>query len=232
MLKIETRVKLNKIREFQKKLLVWYKNNSRDFPWRKEKDPFKILLAEVLLQKTNVEKVQPVYKKLTTYYPTPEKLSVADIPVVREAIRPLGLQYKASRLTEMASQIIKQYKGSVPDEEKALLRLKGIGKYIASATLCFGFNKRVPIVDTNVVRLLDRVFGIKSDKNRPRDDKSLWDAVSKLVPQRNPKKFNWALLDFSALICKSRHPLCDECPIISICKFYMNTHSSGKEGSR
>ncbi len=232
MLKIETKVELNKIREFQKKLFMWYKNNNRDFPWRREKDPFKILLAEVLLQKTNVEKVQPVYKKLTTYCPTPEKLSDADVPAVREAIRPLGLHYKASRLTEMGSQILNQYKGSIPDEEKALLRLKGIGKYIASATLCFGFNKRVPIVDTNVIRVLDRVFGIKSEKNRPRNDKLLWDAASKLVPQRNPKKFNWALLDFSALICKKRHPLCSECPIISICKSYADTHSKEKEKPR
>jgi A/G-specific adenine glycosylase len=187
-------------REFHKKLLKWYKKNKRNFHWRYNKEPYKVLISEVLLQKTNAPKVEPVYNKLIRKYPTPESLQRAKITDVKKIMKDLGLLYRAERLISIGKTLTANYKGAVPSKREQLLGLRGLGKYAASAVMCFAFNKCESIVDNNVVRLFERIFGFKSTKKRPREDTALWHFAKSILPSKNVRDYNYALLDFSALV--------------------------------
>jgi A/G-specific adenine glycosylase len=213
-------IQKNKIKKFQSSIIEWYKLRSRRLPWRLTNDPFKILVAEFLLQKTDVEKVKPVYEEFLRHWPSSEKLSQARLSSLSKCLHPLGLKYKAERLKSTAKILLKKSRGQVPQSEDKLLELPGVGRYIASAVQCFAFNKHKAVLDTNVIRILERIFGIQSKKNRPRDDLILWNFAQKLVPKKNAKDYNWGLLDYGALVCKSKKPLCWECGLKNICIFY------------
>jgi A/G-specific adenine glycosylase len=157
-LKFNYEKKINK--EFQKSILNWYIINGRSLPWRDTTDPFKILIAEFLLQKTDVEKVKTVYGKFINQWHSPQALSKARISSISKMIQPLGLRYKAYRLKITSKVIIEKYGGEIPEAEDKLLELPGVGRYIASAVACFAFNKPKAVLDTNIIRILNRVFGI------------------------------------------------------------------------
>lgn len=211
----------NKIaKKFQTSIVNWYASKGRSLPWRDMNEPFKILVAEFLLQKTDVEKVKAVYETFIHRWPSPQILSKARISSISKIIQPLGLHYKASRLQSTAKAIVEKFGGEIPVEEDKLLELPGVGRYIASAVECFAFNKPKAVLDTNVIRILNRVFGIQSKKNRPRDDPHLWNFAQMLVPTNSVKEYNWGLLDYGSLVCKSKEPLCGECVLNDICIFH------------
>lgn len=204
-------------KKFQTCIVSWYASSGRRLPWRNTNKPFKILVAEFLLQKTDVKRVKAVYEKFVHRWPSPQALSKARVSSISKIIQPLGLRYKASRLKLTAKAVVEKFGGAIPEPDDRLLELPGVGRYIASAVECFAFNKPKAVLDTNVIRILNRVFGIQSDKNRPRDDLRLWNLAQTLVPSNNAREYNYGLLDYGALICKSKEPLCDECVLHSIC---------------
>jgi DNA (cytosine-5)-methyltransferase 1 len=206
--------------KFLRYLLSWYRENKRNFPWRYDKDPYKILISEVLLQKTDAAKVLPAYKELIKKYPTATHLENAKISDVRKIIKNLGLLYRAERLISIGKTLSIDYGGKVPSHKKSLLKLRGLGNYTSSAVMCFAFDKCEPIVDNNVVRLFERIFAYRSSKERPRDDDALWVFAGSLLPCKNAKDYNYALLDFSALVCSAKNPKHDVCPLKRICKMY------------
>jgi DNA (cytosine-5)-methyltransferase 1 len=220
------------VKRFQTSILNWYTINERRLPWRGTNEPFKILVAEFLLQKTDVEKVKDVYGKFVHYWPSPQALSKARISSISKIIQPLGLRYKANRLKLTAKAIVEKFSGEIPESEDKLLELPGVGRYIACAVECFAFNKPKAVLDTNVIRILNRVFGIQSEKNRPRDDPCLWDFAQTLVPTNNAKEYNWGLLDYGALVCKSKEPLCRECVVHNICIFHKKMKFDTKKQMR
>lgn len=207
----------------------WSAREGRCLPWRDTTEPFKVLIAEFLLQKTDVEKVKPVYKEFIHRWPSPQLLSKARISSISKIIQPLGLNYKANRLRSTAKVIVEKFGGKIPETEEKLLELPGVGRYIASAVECFAYNKPKAILDTNIIRILDRVLGIHSEKDRPRDDARLWDTAQALVPHKNAREYNWALLDFGALVCKSREPLCGECVLQNMCMFWKRYNFNAKK---
>lgn len=204
---------------FQTTVLKWYACNGRFFPWRKTNNPYKVLTAELLLQKTDATKVLPVFKKFSSHWPSPQTLSKARISSISKVIKPLGLRYKAGRLKALAS-VLAADGGRVPGKEEVLLKLSGVGRYIASSVLCFAFNEPRAVVDTNVIRILSRFFGLHSVKARPREDRFLWEFAQSLVPVRKSKEYNWGLLDFGALVCRSRDPHCSECMLKNNCHYF------------
>lgn len=212
----------DKIERFQKVILNWYEQNKRYLPWRNTSDPYKILIAEFLLQKTDVGKVKAVYEQFINHWPTIQLLCEANVHAIAEVIQPLGLKYKAARLKSVASIIVDKFNGNIPQTTKMLLELPGVGRYIASTIECFAYNKPTAILDTNVIRILNRVLGVSSQKQRPRDDTHLWDLADELLPHKNVKNYNWALLDYGSLICRSRRPLCHACTLQEICTFYQS----------
>lgn len=211
---------MTKEKFFSKKLCLYYQDYCRKFPWRKTKNPFYILISEIMLQKTDAQKVLNVFPQFISKYPSPSALSNATIRLLRKELFLLGIHDRARRLKETAKILIDKFNGRVPKEKEKLLCLKGVGNYIANAVLCFAFNKDIPIVDANVIRVFERFFSLKSNRSRPRTDRSIWQFAEKLVPKGNGGKYNRALLDFAAVICIARKPNCLGCPISKRCDYF------------
>lgn len=205
---------------FQQAMLAWYKKNRRDYLWRLQDDPYRILAAEIMLQQTNADKVEPVYTEFITRYPSVNVLVQSGLHDIKALLSPLGLGYRAARLKNIAEKLVVEHGGAVPSVEKSLLALPGIGRYVANAVLCFAYSQRVALVDVNIVRLYGRVFGFRSQKNRPRDDNKVWEFATEMLPETKFKEYNLALLDFTATVCTSRRPDCVKCPITDICLYY------------
>lgn len=196
----------------QKVLINWYTLNGRDFPWRQDcsVDPYKILVTEVLLQKTRAEAVAAIWEKFFEAFPKVTDLSSTSPDQVLRVIKELGLAKRAKRLIEMSRQIVQDFNGLIPSKFDELLRLKGVGPYVASAVLCFGFHKAHPIVDVNVMRLINRFKGYT-------DERSARVFIQEIIPTENPHEFNWALLDLGALVCTFDNPSHIVCPLDPIC---------------
>lgn len=205
--------------EYQRCLIDWFRDNGRDFPWRQAADPYHILVSELLLQKTDSRTVGQVYLEFISRFPTPAHVSEAPLEEIQQVITPLGLLYRAERLKETCSVIVNKYGGRVPSAMADLLALKGVGRYAASAVLLFAFGEPAALVDRNVIRVLGRVFEIQSAAPRPHTDLKLWQAAKILVPDREAREYNLAVLDLSALICRPK-PRCQSCPINHLCMYY------------
>jgi len=202
---------------FAELLLGWWKKNKRDFPWRLTEDPWKIMIAEILLQKTNAEKVVEVYEKLLAVAQNPQQILTHSASEIAQIIKPLGLENSKSRRIKVLSEIlVKNFNGNVPVDKESLLKLPGVGAYTAAMVLCLVKGEPEPAVDVNSVRLIQRFFGYKSSRSRPRTDPNLQNFIKSLMPSKDCKKFNLALLDFSHKICRVK-PNCLNCPLNIMC---------------
>jgi len=207
--------------EFVFKILDWFEENRRDFPWRRTADPYKVLVAEMMLQKTTSKQVSGIFEDFVNKYPDPSSLSAATLEEIESKIGSLGIEHKrAVNFKECAYQLTNRYGGQIPCKREELLSLPGIGDYIANAVLCFACGEKLPLVDTNIVRLLERFFGMKSKKARARTDKTFWNAVAEMIPAKRAKQFNLGLLDFASLVCSAKNPKCGTCPLHEKCDFY------------
>ena len=206
---------------FQQKLLAWYPKGRRTFSWRNGKrNAYQILIAEIMLRKTDTLKVSRVYDSFLAKYSDPQSLMKAKESAVLKKIRLLGIADRARLLKLLARDLIERHSGRVPRDFDALVRLPGVGPYIANAVLCFAYRQDVPLVDTNVIRLLDRVFSVRSSTPRARNDLRLWEFAASLVPGKKATSYNRALLDHAALLCTYREPRCEACPLNAVCDFY------------
>jgi len=177
------------------------------------------MLSEVLLQQTNVVKVIEPFVSISSRWPSVHALADADSIELRPYFADLGLFYRAERLVSISKQIVELHNGIYPSNKDDLLKVRGIGGYAASCIVCFGHGLREAIVDTNVIRIVSRVFHFQSEKARPRDDKKIWGFADKLLPQKYYVDYNYALLDFAAVICTYSNPRCDRCPLHDICSY-------------
>lgn len=208
---------MNGYSQFVKSLLTWHKLHSRELPWRVERTPYNVLISEFLLQKTDAKKAAYVFLVVIKKYPNILALSNANPDHLEKYLKGIGLRYRSIRMIKTAQHIIHKYKGIIPSNLDDLMNLPGIGRYIASAILCFAFSKPVALVDTNIARILLRFWNKKSKTSRPREDKSLWEFATKLVPCDNTSQYNYALLDLGALVCHPRSPKCNICPLSKDC---------------
>jgi len=202
---------------FRKKLLRWHLDNARHFPWRETDDAYQILLAEVLLQRTQAPQVAERYKGILVAFPTVHALASAPLETIQDVLRPLGLAKRAITLKKMGEELVNRYDSRVPASVSKLMGLPGVGRYIATAAAVFAASAPYAVVDANVIRVLERFFGITSRKRRARDDAALWRTAELLVPRRRSAKYNRALIDFAAVVCRPRNPLCPECPLHERC---------------
>jgi A/G-specific adenine glycosylase len=208
-----------RIKWFRQQLSIWGIANRRDYPWRKTTDAYHLLVAESLLQKTDADTVAPIYELFLEHYPTIEDLAAANLEDVAKLLKPLGLFFRAERLQQCAQIVISQYYGKVPDDQKQLLKLPGIGDYTARAIGSQAFNQPLAILDANVARILERFFGLQGERVKSRC-KILWGAADAIAPKQDVGTWNLALLDFGALTCKAQNPNCDRCPLASKCKWF------------
>ena len=196
----------------------WYRENGRSFPWREEGvGAYGILVAEFMLRKTQAEKVCKYWQDFTANFPTPYDCVELDEETLIERIRPLGLAtIKAKAWKEICRIIVESHNGKIPESIDMLERLPHIGTYTARAIYCFAFNKRVPLVDGNVIRVLSRILGDNSKRDNRRVP-AIWTLAERILPVENFKEHNYGILDFSAQICTSRSPKCSDCDIKIAC---------------
>ena len=205
------------ISHFKKNITVWGRKNYREFTWRSSTTDYQILVAEILLQRTKAKQVESTYLEFLDEYPNFDALNKAEITEIEKQLYPLGLfKERAMRLKQLSAIITKDYDNNIPTDLLILKKLPGIGEYVARAFLCFGKNKRIAIIDANVVRLYKRYFGIKT-KSELRRNKTFIELVDSILPNK-AKEFNYAILDFTNKICKPRIPDCNNCPLVKYCK--------------
>ncbi|MBA7595515.1 Adenine DNA glycosylase [subsurface metagenome] len=212
-------------RFFHRQILTWFGQNKRRFPWRETNDPYCILVAEILLQQTDAAKVSLVYPEFIQRYPDISKLAKAEPEDLQEFISKIGLNYRAQRLVNIARDISDKFTGRIPDSEVELMKLPGAGRYIANAVLSAAFGMRTAVVDTNIVRILERFFGIRSQRPRARTDPELWSIAHSLLPRKQAdcRDWNYALIDFCALVCTHYNPKCSQCVCAPHC-WHFSTH--------
>ena len=206
-------------RRFRHRLLVWYRRHGRDLPWRKTDDPYHILVSEIMLQQTQVDRVLPKYAEWLEKFPSLHALAGAPEHEVATAWRPLGYNIRPRRLQSIARESVEKYGGRLPQDEATLLSFKGIGQYTAGAIRSFAFRQRAAILDTNVARVLFRVYVGAGDPKSHAMRRHLWALSETLVPQRHVFDFNQALMDFGAMICVARAPKCLVCPMKKECEW-------------
>ena len=202
----------------RRRLIQWGRVNYARFPWRAEKDPFFVLVAEILLQRTRAEQVVPVWLRLKGDLPTPSAFANVSLSTLREAIRSLGLSWRASYLIELGRALTVSHGGTIPDDASALRSLPGVGDYVAGAFESFHRNRHATIIDSNVVRLYGRLFGFKTGPETRRSRKFI-ELAKSLTPRNAHRAFNYALLDFTRMICAPK-PRCAECVLRETCSYY------------
>lgn len=216
--------------ELQERLLAWFAEAQRDFPWRSQTDPYAVLIAEKLLQQTAAGRtVVEAYERLLDRYPSASHLAQAAVCDLMEIIAPLGLKYRAAELQAMGRELVHRHGGQVPGTYDELLALSGVGEYSARAVLAFAFGEDVAVVDTNVARFIRRLHGIAARvPANPARSKVLVQLAESLVPTARSKEFNLAILDLCAQICTRHDPACSECPVREYCAYYTERQGSGR----
>jgi len=203
------------IRAFQRRLITWYQKYGRDLPWRHTRDPYAILVSEIMLQQTQVQRAILYYEKFLQRYPTVEELARADEPEVRETWEGLGYYARARNLQRTSQQIVNEYAGRFPQDPEKLATLPGIGPYTAGAVASFAFRRHAAILDTNAERVLTRFFALPPERQTSR---ILWEVAHRVTPKGKAYVFNQAIMDVGATICVARTPRCSACPLRPVCK--------------
>jgi len=219
----------DKIATFQRLIIEWYsKYGDKWLPWRRTDDPWAVLVAAFLLRKTTVKQVVSVYEDFLRRFPRPEALLSASVNDVEEVLRPLGIEHQRARnLRELAERIVKRFSGKIPCDKEKLKELPGVGDYIASEVLLGACNKPGPLLDRNMIRVIERVFGVKPSKKRPHQDEKMWRFAELLVPKdpQQARDFNYGVLDFARKVCTARNPHCHMCPMQEICAYFKSSSS-------
>jgi len=198
--------------------LRWFARHGRDLPWRRSNDAYAVLVSELMLQQTTVATVAPRWQRFLAMFPTVEHLARADESEVLRAWEGLGYYRRAKQLHAAAQRIVADHAGNVPDDPATLAELPGLGRYSASAVLCFARGRSLPIVEANTRRLWARLLGFRAEANSPEADRMFWAAAERIVRRsRSPRQINLALMDLGALVCRPRQPQCDRCPLVAHC---------------
>jgi A/G-specific adenine glycosylase len=201
-----------------KRLLAWYEDHRRDLPWRRTRDPYRIWVAEVMLQQTRVETAIPYYHRFLECFPTVEHLARASLDEVLKVWEGLGYYARARNLHAAAQIVVASHGGELPHTWEELLALPGIGPYTAGAILSVAFGQEVPALDGNARRVLCRLFNVDQDPRRPAAQRRLWTLAHELLPPSQAGAFNQALMDLGTLICTPRNPSCGTCPLTDLCQ--------------
>jgi len=211
-----------KMEDFVESLLEWHKSNNRNyFFWRNTTNPYHVLVSELMLQKTTAKQVQGLIEKFLKKFSSILNLEKATIEDLEKLITPLGLEHRRARVFKnLAEVIVEKHGRRIPSSEKELLAIPGIGQYITNSVLCLAFGRETPLLDTNIVRILERVFNLKSKRARARTDTLIWDFVKQLTPSGKSRDVNLALLDFGALVCTAKKPKHEVCPERHLCLAY------------
>jgi len=206
------------ILQFRRKLNRWFRRRGRDLPWRRTRDPYRVLVSEFMLQQTQVSRVEEYYPRFLARYPTLEHLAQAPAGQVREAWDGLGYYRRAANLHRLAREVVDRG-GGLPRSPEELERLPGVGRYTAGAVATFAFEQATPAVDTNVARVIRRAFFARSRARGGAAERRIWELARRLVPRSgNPAwTFNQGIMELGAVVCTARVARCGECPVKGEC---------------
>lgn len=207
--------------EFAQEIITWYQQYKRDLPWRHTTDPYIIWLSEVILQQTRVEQGLPYFHRFVTHYPTVAHFAVADEDAILNDWQGLGYYSRARNMHHTAQLVMELHQGIFPKSYQELLNLKGIGEYTAAAISSFAANEARAVVDGNVFRLLSRYFGIDEPINTTKGKKIFTQLANELMIPAKAGLYNQALMEFGALQCRPKNPLCESCPLRASCVAFM-----------
>ncbi len=215
-----------KAREFRAVLEDWFPKNARTFPWRKCQNFFHLLVAELLLRKTQAERVAPIFRDFCERYKDPRDVLAASPETLLELLGELGLKQRVHWLIELSKQLVEQYGGKIPKDYERLCRLKGIGPYTANMVLCLGRAKAHPPVDNNIARLVSRVFNVKRVGDTRRE-KHVQAILQEVFREGDPRQVTLAMLDVGGIICTAHKPRCTSCPLKHTCSFNFDSKTYG-----
>lgn len=210
---------------FSRALRRWFRQNGRDLPWRRTRDPYRVLVSEAMLQQTQVGRVVEYYDRFLDRFPTLEALAKSPPRHVRESWEGLGYYARAGNLHALARRV-----SELPSDPVSLRALPGIGPYTAGAVASFAFEKRAALVDTNVARVLRRVFAPRADFKTTRGQRKLWAIAESVLPRtgRATWTHNQAIMELGALVCTARIARCADCPVAWLCR----SRRAGTSGRR
>ncbi|MEP7266051.1 MAG: A/G-specific adenine glycosylase [Saprospiraceae bacterium] len=211
------KVTKNSAEIFQKGIYLWSENHPRPMPWKGEKDPYKIWVSEIILQQTRVEQGRAYYERFIKSFPTIKKLAEATIDKVLKLWEGLGYYSRARNLHETAKMIVTIYNGQFPKGFEEILQLKGIGIYTASAIAAFAFDLLYAVLDGNVHRIFSRYLGIKKSMTSSLDKKYFQSIADQFLDKKSSGKYNQAVMDFGAMCCLPKNPMCSKCPLRKSC---------------
>jgi A/G-specific adenine glycosylase len=203
---------------FSRELLAWYRRGNRDLPWRKNRDPYRIWVSEIMLQQTRVDTVIPFYERFMANFPTVRALAEAPEEEVLKCWEGLGYYSRARNLQAGAKMVMELYNGIIPDDKEAVAGLKGVGPYTAGAIMSIAFNRPEPAVDGNVMRVLSRYFCLEDDIAKPKTRIGIEKLAGSLIPEGAAGDFNQALMELGALVCTPKSPSCLPCPVMEHCE--------------
>lgn len=221
-------MKSGEIEVLQSDLFHWGEKHYRDYPWRHTRDPYRIMIAEFMLHRTRADQVVPAYTQFIQKYPDIYSLAEADPSDIREVTVHLGLHWRSGHFIEAAKYVVERYQGIFPDDESRLRAIPGVGEYVSGAIFTVCFKKPHRVVDANIARFINRFFGLRLT-GEIRRKKAIWDLAGTLFDVDEPGKFLFAILDFSAAICRSKNPLHLECPLRAKCKYYREKQLSAAD---
>jgi A/G-specific adenine glycosylase len=206
------------IRAFRRRILHWFRREGRDLPWRRTRDPYRIMVSEFMLQQTQVSRVTEYYPRFLERYPTVQALAGAAPHQVREVWQGLGYYRRAANLHRLAQVVVAEHGGEIPGHPALLLKLPGVGRYTAGAVATFAFERSTPAVDTNVSRVIRRAFHPRARGGA--GEKRIWSTGAALVPRAGNAawSFNQGIMELGALICTARVARCEACPVRTVCK--------------
>jgi A/G-specific adenine glycosylase len=219
LIELDNLEKIN-IYAFQQDLISWFKREQRDLPWRKDQDPYKVWVSEIMLQQTRVDTVIPYFNRFVEWFPTIEDLAQADEDRVLKAWEGLGYYSRVRNLQSAVKEVKEKYEGKVPNTPEEISKLKGVGPYTAGAILSIAYGVPEPAVDGNVMRVLSRILSIWEDIAKPSTRKVFEKAVRELISHDEPSAFNQALMELGALICTPTSPSCLLCPVRDHCQAF------------
>jgi A/G-specific adenine glycosylase len=207
--------------DFTQRLLAWFDCHKRPMPWRETTDPYAIWISETMLQQTQVATVIPYYHRFLEKFPTLAALAGAELSEVLALWAGLGYYRRAKNLHAAAREVVERFSGVLPQTVEELMTLPGIGRYTAGAVASIAFQKKAPVLDGNVSRVLARILKIQKDIALPAVSKELWSVAGGLLTGKaavRPGDFNQAMMELGATVCLPQNPRCDECPVCQMCE--------------
>ena len=218
----------------RRSLLAWWKSHGRSFPWRDTRDPYRVLIAELMLLRTRAEQVVPVYLDFIARFPTFTHLEKANLGTIERVLSPLGLRWRVRSIISLVPELRRRFGGTIPLTFDELTSLPGVSDYVAGAVCCFADHQPKVLLDTNIVRVVARLTGSNATDSSRRS-LVFRNLVRQLRPEVGAREFYFALLDLAASVCLPRNPSCVDCPILETCHFgsvVMGNERGIRHGSR